>query len=213
MIVTIDGPSGTGKTTVARHVASALGFDYFDTGAMYRSVAYGLKIREISPEDEPALCGFLETFGMEVKEIGEMRHYFVDGEDVTHAIRTPEISSQASSVAKLPAVRATLVKLQRAYAEGRNVVFEGRDMGTVVFPKANYKIFLTARPEVRAKRRHLEFPDAQSVEEVRTLMEQRDQEDQTRALSPLKQAEDAHLIDTSDLSIEEVVKTILRVVQ
>lgn len=210
MIITIDGPSGTGKTTVAKNLADHLGFDYFDTGAMYRAVAYCLDQKGIDPNNESQLLAFLDTFDVQMQQMGSERRYFVAGEDVTQAIRSQQVSLRSSQLSQIAAIRAVLVKLQRGFAKDRNVVFEGRDMGTVVFPKAEYKIFLTARPEVRAERRCLQNPEQGDYPSVLKSIQQRDEADQTRKISPLRQAEDAHLIDTSDMTLEEVLKTILR---
>lgn len=213
MIITIDGPAGTGKTTVAKRVAENLGFLFFDTGALYRAVAYGLIKKKIDSQDTSSLEAFLNNFHFEIRPEKDNKKYFMDGEDVTEKIRTPEISRQASEVSTLAPVRQALLVIQREFGKGKNVVFEGRDMGTIVFPKADLKIFLTARPPVRVERRYKEFKEksqgASEADVMRELLE-RDQRDSTRELSPLIQAEDAHLIDTSDLTIDDVVLLILK---
>lgn len=212
MIITIDGPAGTGKTTVARKVAEKLGFQYFDTGAMYRAITYRLLQEGISLDDENQLSPFLKRFQFSIrKEDGEKR-YFVGSEDVTEMIRTPEVTKSVSIISAHPAIRRALVPIQRNFAEKGNSVFEGRDMGTVVFPKAELKIFLTARPVVRAERRYLEIKDkfkSTTQEEIFRELIERDAIDISREISPLKQASDAHLIDTSDLVIDEVVDRII----
>lgn len=213
MIITIDGPSGTGKSTVAKGVAKRLGFLFFDTGAMYRSLAWKLTEQNISLTDEAAIQQLVEEFQYDIQTTREgEKHYFVGEVDVTSKIRTQEISLLASQVSSLPFVRKTLVKIQRSFGHRVDAVFEGRDMGTVVFPDAELKIFLTARPEVRAERRYREllqkFPDlADSLSKERILseIEERDHNDRTRTISPLRQAEDAILIDTSDFTAEEVI--------
>jgi cytidylate kinase len=219
MIIVIDGPAGTGKSTVAKKIAKQLGFTFFDTGAMYRSFAWLVVQQEkIDPRDEQAVCELLSRFDFEMKIDGaEERRYLVGGHDVTKTIREQQISNAASLVATYPKVRSAMVEIQRKYGSQCNAVFEGRDMGTVVFPDAGLKIFLTARPEIRAKRRYEElaakFPDmAHALEFDRILEEilERDRNDSTRKVSPLKQAPDAHLIDTSELSIDEVVEQILQ---
>lgn len=210
MIITIDGPSGTGKTTIAKAVAKRLGYDYFDSGAMYRAVTHGLLKEHISLDDEEALRLFLKSFSLDMREEKGERHYFLHAEDVTQVIRSPQITAHVSEVAAQPAVRVALVRLQREFAQSHNAVFEGRDMGTVVFPQAGAKFFLTARPDVRAHRRHSELAHDLSREEVLAALHRRDHADSTRQHSPLRQADDAHLIDTSDLTIEEVVEAVLR---
>lgn len=216
MIIAIDGPSGTGKSTVAKGVAKKLGFTFFDTGAMYRSLAWFIlkeKINPLNVEDvEAALSRF--HFEMQTKDGGE-KHYVVSGIDITHEIRTQVISMAASQIAVYAKVRDEMVKIQRRFGHAADAVFEGRDMGTFVFPDADLKIFLTAKPEVRAKRRYQElmhkFRDALlSFDEILQEIEERDQTDSTRAISPLKKATDAQLIDTSNLTAEQVIEKIVR---
>lgn len=214
MIIAIDGPSGTGKSTIARKVAKKLGFTFFDTGAMYRSLAWWVIHEKIDPRNESAIAQRLSEFSFEIKAVGEDRLYLVNGVDVTSQIRTPMISSFASQISTFRVVREKMVKIQREFAQHANAVFEGRDMGTVVFPQADVKIFLTASSAVRAKRRYLELKEKQadhSLEKVQQDIEERDRTDSTRELSPLKQAEDAVLIDTSDLTVEEVVRTVIQI--
>lgn len=215
MIVTIDGPAGTGKTTVARLVAEKLKFRYFDTGAMYRALTFQLLKDYVDVSDQQLLTTYLENFQFEVREVGKEKRYLVRGEDVTDFIRTPQVTQKVSEVSALPAVRKALITIQRGFGTGKNAVFEGRDMGTVVFPQAELKIFLTARPAVRAERRYLEFKASKmptTQEEVLSELSSRDHFDSTRETSPLKQAEDAHLIDTSDMTIEQVINLILTLV-
>lgn len=211
MIITIDGPAGTGKTTVAREVAKTLGYRFFDTGAMYRALAYKLGRLNLSLEDHEKLLPFLETFVFDIREVSGHERYFVENEDVTDVIRSSEVTQAVSVVAAHPRVRQALVFLQRAFGKKGNAVFEGRDMGTIVFPDADLKIFLTARPAVRAERRYLELKDKTmptTQEEVMHQLVERDHFDSTREISPLKQASDAHLIDTSDLNLQQVLKRI-----
>lgn len=216
MIITIDGPSGTGKSTVAKGVAKKLQFTFFDTGAMYRSLAWLIVKEKIDPLDQAKVEEILPRFEYEIRPTGHgERHYFVQGEDVTHEIRSQSISMVASQIAVYPAVREAMVKIQRAFGRAVDAVFEGRDMGTIVFPNAELKIFLTAKPEVRAERRYRElihkFPDlSMTFDEILKEIEERDQTDSTRAVSPLKQASDAVLIDTSKFTAEQVIDKIVR---
>ena len=212
MIITIDGPAGTGKTTIAQRLAGKLGYNYFDTGAMYRALTHLVIKNRIDIQNIKVLSAFLADFHFDIHDIDGQKHYYVDDEDVTEVIRTQEVTQKVSEISANGDVRHAIVDLQRAFGKSKNAVFEGRDMGTVVFPKADYKIFLTARPTVRAERRYLELKGKKmSVNEQEILMEltQRDHFDSTREISPLKQADDAYVIDTSDLSIDQVVEKIL----
>lgn len=216
MIITIDGTAGTGKTTVAKRVAEALHFAYFDTGAMYRSITWLFLQNGISADNEKGIKETLKNFNFHIDfENGEKR-YFVDEADVTEAIRSLEVTNAVSGFAALRPIREVVWDIQRNSACGKDAVFEGRDMGTVVFPKAELKIFLTASPEVRAQRRLKELrekPNGEAIDPNQLLqeMKERDERDSTRKLAPLKQAKDAHTVDTSDLTIDEVVNTILRI--
>jgi cytidylate kinase len=204
MIVTIDGPAGSGKSTAARRLAERLGFDFLDTGAMYRAVALevlsrGIDIADVARVVEVAHTADIEALGPVVR---------AGGRDVTAAIRTPEVSSAASKVAAIPEVRTELVRLQRQAAERRNVVSEGRDQGTVVFPLAECKFYLTADPNERARRRQIELAEQGETIAVEDLLRQileRDNRDQTRDTAPLRPADDAIRIDTSHLSPDEMV--------
>lgn len=216
MIITIDGPVATGKSTIAKRVAESLGFIFYDTGAMYRCITYGLMHNKIDVDNPQQLRDFLKTFEfLSAVQLGE-QHYFVNQEDVTAKIRQEAVTSQVSRVSAIGAVREKLVALQREQAVGVNAVFEGRDMGTVVFPKAELKIFLTGRPEIRAKRRFDElrakFPNETAkltLDEAILDITRRDTYDSTREISPLRQATDAYVIDTSDLTLDEVVNKII----
>lgn len=217
MIITIDGPSGTGKSTTAKAVAQELGFIYFDTGAMYRGVTYSVIKKKVNIEDQGELENLLQDFRYDIRVSSGDKRYFVNGEDVTEAIRSLEVTALVSKVAAIPRVRKAMVEVQRSYAKGANAVFEGRDLGTVVFPQADLKIFLTARPEVRAQRRYKELLEKDPTQSERISLDQiladindRDHKDSTREVSPLRQAADAHLIDTSSLSVEQVVQNIVR---
>lgn len=208
MIVAIDGPSGTGKGTVARLVARRLGWTYFDTGAMYRAFALFTLHQGVGLEDQEGLRRLLHAFDFRI-EGGD--RYFIGAEEVTHAIRSLEVTRLSSTISTFPWVREALVEKQREYGCRCNAIFEGRDIGTVVFPAADVKIFLTARPEVRAQRRHAELLAkgmVVSFEEVFADMEERDRSDSTRAHSPLRKAEGSLLIDTSDMTIDEVVEAV-----
>ncbi len=216
MIVTIDGPAGTGKTTVAKKVAGSLGLPYFDTGAMYRSVALLMIQRGMAPTDISKIGEFLKAFSFEIKEREGHNRYFANGQDVTEAIRSAAVTQMVSAVAALAPVRQAIWKIQRSRAKKKGGVFEGRDMGSVVFPSAEIKIFLTARPEVRAQRRLDEIiakrpEEAEGMDRQKMLEEiaRRDDADSTRALAPLVCPPDAYVIDTSELSIDEVVARIV----
>lgn len=215
MIITIDGPIATGKSSIAKKLAEDIGFIYFDTGAMYRALTHALLKESISLDDVEGINSYLDNFPFNIKiKLGE-RSYYVAEEDVSAIIRGPEVSRYVSKVAAIPSVREKLVKKQREFARGVNAVFEGRDMGTVVFPDAELKIFLTGDPLIRAKRRFEElktkYPEEYknlTLEEALENINLRDHLDSTRENSPLRQAQNAHVIDTSNLSLDEVVLTI-----
>ena len=215
MIITIDGPAGTGKSTVAREVAKALSFVLLDTGALYRSIAYVLLANKIDLHDQTAISAFLRDNPLDILTQGQETRYVLAGIDATDHIRTPEIGMASSIVSAHPAVRAYLLPIQRSFGFHQHVVCEGRDIGTTVFPKADVKVFLTARPEVRAERRYLELKEKSPVtlEEVRKEIEERDRRDMTRAASPLTQPKDAEVIDTSDLTITQVVDRVRSLAQ
>lgn len=216
MIITIDGPAGTGKTTVARTVAQKLAFPYFDTGAMYRSVTWKLLQEKVGLKDIEAVCKVLHHFDFVIRGVGSDKRYFVDGIDITEEIRGKEVTSRVSEVSAIPAVREKLWVIQKDFGAKGDAVFEGRDMGTVVFPHADIKIFLTASPEVRAKRRLdeiLKKTNKTATEgEYQLMMQeliQRDEYDSNREIAPLKKPIDAYEIDTSCYTIDEVVDLIL----
>jgi CMP/dCMP kinase len=212
LVIAIDGPSGAGKGTVARAVAAKLGYRHVDSGAMYRAVAWRAVRDSVALDDEPAVAQLAERSPIELTP-GAVT---IDGIDVTSQIRTPAIDRAAAAVARLPGVRAVLVARQRLFGSGGGIVMEGRDIGTVVFPKADVKIYLDASPEERAWRRandpaHSGGPSA--VADVATAMTARDEQDRSRAASPLYAAPDAVVIDTTGRSVDEVVTRVLEVVR
>jgi len=217
MIIAIDGPAGSGKSTVAKRVAKALGFRYLDTGAMYRAVAVRALEQSIDVADEPAVAAIAAServaFAHEPGAPFATR-VFIGSQDVTEAIRTPAADDAVSAVATLPEVRQAMVVQQREIGAERDIVVEGRDIGTVVFPDADVKVYLTASPAERARRRALEqIERGHSVaqEEVARAMARRDETDSTRETSPLAPAPDAVLLDTTGLSVDEVVARIVSI--
>ena len=216
--IAIDGPAGAGKSTMARMLADRLGYSYVDTGAIYRTIGLFLSICGISPKDVDGITRLIDEAAIQVEydEQG-MQHMLLNGQDVTGELRTPEMSDYASKISALKVVRDVLLDLQRDLARTRNVVMDGRDIGTVVLPRANVKIFLTASPEVRAKRRLLELQEKgdkkASFDKVLQEIRQRDKRDETRAVAPLKCAPDAVRLDTSELSIEESAAAMEKIVK
>lgn len=220
MIVTIDGPAGTGKSTVAKKLAEALGFIYFDTGALYRAISWKILHDKIELADETAIGEMLKTFSFHIETEENQKIYFVEKHDVTTAIRSQEVTAIVSEVSAMKSVRDAMRPLQEVFSREGSTVFEGRDLGTVIFPRADVKFFLTARPEVRATRRLKDmkqrFPDRAvefSYDEILQNIKERDAFDSTRSLAPLRQAEDAILVDTSDLSLEEVISMLRKKVK
>ena len=212
--VAVDGPSGAGKSTLAKAVAKELRIMYVDTGAIYRVIGLAAFRRGVEPRDEAAVTALLPELeiGMRHVEDGLQRMY-LNGEDVTGDIRLPEISMYASAVSALPPVRAFLLEMQRRLAREQSVIMDGRDIGTVVLPDAEVKIFLTASPEIRAKRRFLELEQRgtpKPYDEVLAELRERDYNDSHRDIAPLKQAEDAALVDTSGLDFEQSKALILK---
>lgn len=212
--VAVDGPSGAGKSTLAKAVAKELRIMYVDTGAIYRVIGLAAFRRGVEPRDEAAVTALLPELeiGMRHGEDGLQRMY-LNGEDVTGDIRLPEISMYASAVSALPPVRAFLLEMQRRLAREQSVIMDGRDIGTVVLPDAEVKIFLTASPEIRAKRRFLELEQRgtpKPYDEVLAELRERDYNDSHRDIAPLKQAEDAALVDTSGLDFEQSKALILK---
>jgi cytidylate kinase len=213
LIIAIDGPSGAGKGTIARAVAARLSYRHIDTGAMYRAVAWKAIRQRVDLENEALVAAVAERAQFEVGD-GRVR---IDGHDVAAAIRTAEIDRAAAIVARQPRVREALIARQRAEGAGGGVVMEGRDIGTVVFPGADVKVYLDASPEERARRRatdpaHASGTGTSAMQEVATALAERDRIDSTRAASPLKVADDAEVIDTTALSIEEAVDRVMEVV-
>ncbi len=208
MIITIDGPSGTGKSTIAKLLAKKLLISFFDTGALYRALAWWVAHEKISWDHA---IPSLDSFTFSLKEEGENKEYFVAGINVTQEIRTKEITEMASKIAAIKEVRAALLPIQKEYASKGSFVFEGRDLGTVVFPNAEIKIFLTARPEVRAERRYKEILEKDptskiKLQDVLESSEKRDAQDINREIAPLKCPEGAFVLDSSDLTILQVVE-------
>lgn len=215
-IVAIDGPVGAGKSTVAMGVARALGFRYIDTGAMYRSVAWLALRQGVNLPDERTVASVAASASIEFKPANGRPRVLVNGTDVTEAIRTPEVSEAASVVSAHPAVRQALVALQRTMGAEGGVVMEGRDISTVVFPDAEVKVYLDASPEERARRRFQELVSKGVVvdyESLKRAEEERDRRDSTRAHSPLRRAPDAVVIDTTGLTVEQIVDRIVKLVE
>ena len=205
--IAIDGPAGAGKSTIARRLAAELGYCYVDTGAIYRTVAYFLDLLGISPKDADGVARYLDelTVGITYDEEGK-QHMIMNGMDVTEDIRTQEISQKASLVSANPLVREMLLDLQRDMAKEYNVIMDGRDIGTVVFPDAELKLFMTADTAVRACRRYKELTGkgmSVTMEEVERNIRERDKADMSRAVSPLRQADDAIVLDNSHMSVDE----------
>ena len=213
VVVAIDGPAGAGKSTVSKRLARRLGYCLLDTGAIYRAVALSARRRDVSWDDGPALAAIARERDIAFSFEGEQNRVLLAGEDVTAAIRTPDMSTGASRVSALPAVRDALLDLQRRLGARGGVVAEGRDIGTVVFPDAAAKFFVTASPAERARRRCAELraagQDADQAEVLRDI-EDRDHRDQTRAVAPLRPAVDAEVVDTEGVSIDEVVDRLER---
>ena len=216
LTIAIDGPSGAGKSTVAKSLAKRLGYVYIDTGAMYRSLALRVKKTGLPPEDESALSQLALSLHIQFFTEGEQTHVLCDGEDITQAIRTPEISRLASSISRQKVIREALVQMQRKMGERGGVILEGRDIGTVVFPEADVKFYLDAESDERARRRYDEMVEKGlkvDFEETHAELSQRDYNDMHRVHSPLKKADDAVFIDSTHRSAEEVVEEMVRVIR
>ncbi|MCD4715872.1 MAG: (d)CMP kinase [Desulfobacterales bacterium] len=211
-IITIDGPAGSGKSTISRALAKKINFLYLDTGAMYRAVALDAKRRGISPDNGRRMGDLIKSMDLHFKTDEDPPKLFLGSEDISLAIRSPEMDMLASRVSAVKEVREGMSHLQRKMARGLKVVAEGRDMGTVVFPDAEHKFFLTALPRVRAERRYKERlgrGESVSKEIVESELKKRDKNDKTRSLAPLKPAEDAKIIDSTQLTPEQVVEEIM----
>ena len=216
ILVAIDGPGGAGKSTMAKALAKECGLHYVDTGAIYRTVGVAVLRAGVSTSDASAVPELLKSIRVSVRYEGEEQHMLLNGEDVTDRLRTPEISAAASAVSALPSVRAFLLKTQQDLAEACSGVMDGRDIGTVVLPEAELKIFLTASPEERARRRWLELREkgiGQPYEQVLAEMNERDERDTKRAAAPLRPAEDAVLLDTTAMTEEEVLAELKRLLK
>ena len=207
--IAIDGPSGAGKSTIAKEIAKELSIDYIDSGAMYRAVGYKMIEKGVSLGDEEGILNLLKDTEIDFRE----GRIYLDNEDISDRIRTPQISKIASDCSSLFPVREKLVELQRKMGEKKSIIMDGRDIGTNVFPDAEFKFYITATVSERARRRYLELlekGDLQTFDEVLKDMEKRDYNDSTRELNPLVKAEDAILVDTTCMTIEEVKEYILR---
>jgi cytidylate kinase len=215
LIVAIDGPAGAGKSTVAKLLASRLGYLYLDTGALYRATAWAVIESGLDLADAEAVAALLPTVSLQMQFHQGVATVLVNGKDVSGDLRTPAVSSAASVVSAIPAVRAWLLPIQRQIGQGGAVVAEGRDMGTKVFPSADVKFFLEADPAVRAQRRHRELVAAghsRALEETSADLTSRDTRDRSRSIAPLVPAEDARFIDTSNLSAADVVDQMMAVI-
>ena len=214
--VAIDGPAGAGKSTIARTAAKNLGYIYVDTGALYRAVGvYSLR-HGFDTKNADTVASTLPDIQVELKFLGDIQHVFLNGEDVSEEIRTPDASMAASDVSAVPAVRQFLFDLQRDIAKQNNCIMDGRDIGTVVLPDAQVKIFLTASPEARAQRRYKELQEkgaSDTYEAVLADLKQRDYNDSHRVVAPLKPAEDSVLVDTTALNLEESVEKVISVIR
>ena len=210
--IAIDGPAGAGKSTIAKAVAKSLGYYYVDTGALYRGLAFGLMQKGVPFADEKAVENEIKNIDVELLYENGVQKVFCNGTDCSTLIRTSEIGEGASVISQYASVREKLLDLQRNVARRHSCVMDGRDIGSIVLPHANKKFFLTASPEVRARRRTLEFREKGEPANYESILEEvkkRDERDMNRAVAPLKQVEDAIFIDSSDLNIEEVVDRIL----
>ncbi len=215
--IAIDGPSGAGKSTLAKSLAARLGYLYVDTGAIYRTIGYYAFSNGIDPKDENTVVASLPEIRVEMTYGDDgLQHMLLNGADVTKEIRLPEISMYASAVSAHPAVRAFLLEMQRQLARTNNVIMDGRDIGTVVLPDAKVKVYLTASSEERARRRCLELEQRgtpEPFEKVLKEIEERDWNDSHRAVAPLRQAEDAVLLDTTELNFEQSEEALLKIIE
>ena len=214
--IAVDGPSGAGKSTVAKMIAEELDCVYVDTGAMYRTIGLYASRNGIDKTDTEAICRMLDGISFEIRYYDGVQHMILNGEDVTSLIRTQEISMYASAVSSVPEVREFLIIPQRKFAEENNVVMDGRDIGTVILPEADVKIFLTSSPEARARRRYIELLSKGQEADYDTILAQtieRDLNDSTRAVAPLKPAEDAVTLDNTELDIQQTFDAALEIIK
>jgi len=216
IVVAIDGPAGSGKSTVSKRIAKSLGLLYIDTGAMYRALTLKAMRSNANMEDEDALISLAGAAKIDLKKTESRLKVELDGEDVTDLIRTVEVTNNVKHIARVPGVRAKMVSLQRAIGRRCGAVLEGRDIGTVVFPDADYKFYLDADLGVRARRRFSELVEAKQdvrIEDIKADVETRDKSDMDRAVGPLKKSADAVLVDTTNLSVDEVVEKLLSYIE
>lgn len=214
--IAIDGPAGAGKSTIAKAVAAKLGIIYLDTGAMYRAVAYAALKKGIDVKDPEGVAQLLENLEMDIRYENGVQNVYVNGENATPYLRTPEMSKAASDISALPVVRYKMVELQREFAAKCDVVLDGRDIGTFVLPDANCKFYMTASPEERAKRRFEELTAKGETCDYNAVLQdivKRDYNDSHREVAPLKQADDAYYLDTTELSIAEVTERVEKIVK
>lgn len=215
--IAIDGPSGAGKSTLAKSISAKLGYLYVDTGALYRTIGYHVYTQKIDPKNEAAVTRVLPDIQVEMTYGDDgLQHMLLNGQDVTKEIRFPEISMYASAVSAHPPVRAFLLDMQRDLARKNSVIMDGRDIGTVVLPDAEVKVFLTATPEARAQRRCLELEQRGTPEPFEKVLEdiqKRDWDDSHRPVAPLKQADDAVLLDTTELSFQESEAALIKIIE
>lgn len=212
--IAIDGPAGAGKSTIAKRLAKELGYVYVDTGAMYRAMAVCFLRLGLVPEDKEGISKACQSVKVTIEYVNGEQQVLLNGENVTGLLRTEEVGRMASSTSIYPEVRLKLVELQRELAETENVIMDGRDIGTYVLPNANVKIYLTASTDSRARRRYLELQEKGQrcdYEEIKKDIEERDYRDMHRDFAPLKQAEDAVLVDSSDMTIENVINCIMSI--
>lgn len=216
LIITVDGPAGAGKSTVSKILSKKISYMYLDTGALYRAIAYKVAEYEISPDNEDLLSELCKKVTISVESMDGDMKVLIDGEDVTAKIRTERTGLLASKVSAVPAVRETLLSIQRKAGESGGLIAEGRDMGTVVFPYADLKFFINADAEERARRRYRELVEKGrnvNLEDVKRALLDRDQRDTTRNISPLKPSDDSAIIDTTFLNVEEVVEKMLGIIE
>ena len=210
--IAIDGPSGAGKSSLAKALAKDLGYVYVDTGAMYRSIGLYAVRAGVDPHDADAVAALLPQIKLAIRLVDGAQHIYLNGEDVSDAIRAEEVGIGASKVAVLPALRAALLQRQRDFRQAPGLVIDGRDMGSVVFPDATVKVFLTASAAERARRRHKQLIDkgeAANILQIQQDIEERDARDAARPVAPLKAEADAHMLDTTDLTVDQAVAQVL----